>query len=571
MVGEVESKIFECIDNKKSFILDAGAGSGKTWTLIQSLEYLIKNRNAELKRKNQNIICITYTNVAKDEIIERLEHNELIVVSTIHQFLWSFIKRYQKELKKELIEHIEQKINDKNEKLNKVRNKTTKSYQGNLEKKEKYENGLKELKNYNKKINYQEYSSYKNGIISHSDILIFSENLFSKYPLINKIFADCYPIVFIDEYQDTDKKVIKIFLEYLLKEKITIGLFGDKMQNIYDEGIGKIENENLERITKEDNYRCSQSVINLLNKIRNDITQKPSAKNSEIEGSYKFYYKEDSDFNLDSFEENTLRDKYSWNIKDSEFKVLYLTHKLIAKRNNYLKLIELYSEHSNEDYLTKNKNQRGRCAYTDFLFDIENIIDLYKNSKIQELLKKLKDNNDFKLQTLDDKKTLKDILDKLKNERENLTIGEVITLIFDEKLLRKREKMKEFDLNKNKKEFLEKLMKIEYKEFINCYEVQMENTPYSTKHGTKGKEFDNVLVVLEKHKWNKYNFDKYFKNLNNSDMNNDSIYNRTKNLFYVSCSRAKKNLVVLCLDKLGDEAIKNVKSMFGEENFIKLE
>ena len=67
--------------------------------------------------------------------------------------------------------------------------------------------------------------------------------------------------------------------------KILFGFYGDKMQKIYDTGIGEIPlTYNLKRITKSENYRCSVSVVNLLNKIRNDITQIPSGenKNSDI-------------------------------------------------------------------------------------------------------------------------------------------------------------------------------------------------------------------------------------------------------------------------------------------------
>ena len=74
-------QIYQCIDTKESFVLDAGAGSGKTWSLVESLKYIIKNNGENFNRNNQKIVCITYTNVAKNEIIERLENNELVIVS----------------------------------------------------------------------------------------------------------------------------------------------------------------------------------------------------------------------------------------------------------------------------------------------------------------------------------------------------------------------------------------------------------------------------------------------------------------------------------------------------------
>jgi len=97
-------EIFSLIDKKKSFVLEAGAGSGKTWTLIESIKYVLKNKAEELKKNNQKIICITYTNVAADEIKNRIENNSLVSISTIHDFLWNLIKDYQYELKEEIVE-----------------------------------------------------------------------------------------------------------------------------------------------------------------------------------------------------------------------------------------------------------------------------------------------------------------------------------------------------------------------------------------------------------------------------------------------------------------------------------
>lgn len=72
------------VEINKSFVLEAGAGAGKTYTLTQTLNFLIEKLGSILKYRHQRIICITYTNVAKNEIIERIFNNPLISVSTIH-------------------------------------------------------------------------------------------------------------------------------------------------------------------------------------------------------------------------------------------------------------------------------------------------------------------------------------------------------------------------------------------------------------------------------------------------------------------------------------------------------
>ena len=84
-------EICECIDNRESFVLQGGAGSGKTETLKETLKYISK------KYPNKKIACITYTNLAVDEIKERVGEVKY-PISTIHSFLHSFVKNYKKNI-----------------------------------------------------------------------------------------------------------------------------------------------------------------------------------------------------------------------------------------------------------------------------------------------------------------------------------------------------------------------------------------------------------------------------------------------------------------------------------------
>ena len=98
---DIQQKINDCLDNFESFCFDAGAGAGKTYALQKSIEHILKSEGENLKLRNQKILCITYTNAAKDEILARLGKNSSIVVSTIHEFLWGFISVQQELLTQE--------------------------------------------------------------------------------------------------------------------------------------------------------------------------------------------------------------------------------------------------------------------------------------------------------------------------------------------------------------------------------------------------------------------------------------------------------------------------------------
>ncbi|WP_418066779.1 UvrD-helicase domain-containing protein [Sphingomonas endolithica] len=86
-----------CLDRKspRSFVMVAGAGSGKTTSLIKALAHLGETRGADLRRAGQKIACITYTEVAVAEVSGDVGVSPLFHVSTIHSFLWSVIPPVQ--------------------------------------------------------------------------------------------------------------------------------------------------------------------------------------------------------------------------------------------------------------------------------------------------------------------------------------------------------------------------------------------------------------------------------------------------------------------------------------------
>jgi len=106
----VQTLINSCIDKDESLVFNAGAGAGKTYALTESLKYIIKEHGGRLMQHNQKIMCITYTNVATNEIKERLGSSDLVKVSTIHERLWALIKDYQKELVKIHAEKIQEEL-----------------------------------------------------------------------------------------------------------------------------------------------------------------------------------------------------------------------------------------------------------------------------------------------------------------------------------------------------------------------------------------------------------------------------------------------------------------------------
>ena len=277
---EILKNLFSNIDNYQSTLFNAGAGAGKTYALIECLKYIIKKYEKELKIHNRKIICITYTNVAAKEIKERLGNTELIKVSTIHERIWELIKIYQKELVEIHLENIkieikkiEEKIEIKKEYRDKIleikgnfysnENLKSKEYRKKMEqlgipdgllknvnnfkilakniiKVENYKLCIQKIeKNEYKEITYDPlYNSdrlYKMRI-SHDTLLKYGYLIIEKYSLLRKLIIDQYPYIFIDEYQDTDEKIVKIMNLLDIESKrinnpVFIGYFGDYLQN----------------------------------------------------------------------------------------------------------------------------------------------------------------------------------------------------------------------------------------------------------------------------------------------------------------------------------------------------
>ena len=97
----VDEEIYKCLnlDKPKSFFLFAGAGSGKTRSLVEVLKRFRENNIERLKRNSQRVAIITYTNAACDEIKSRLEFDSAFNVSTIHSFSWELINPYTYDIR----------------------------------------------------------------------------------------------------------------------------------------------------------------------------------------------------------------------------------------------------------------------------------------------------------------------------------------------------------------------------------------------------------------------------------------------------------------------------------------
>lgn len=330
-MGEELTQIMQHIHEGHHFLLSGGAGSGKTYTLVQVIKQIITEHPTSL------IACITYTNAAVREIESRVNHDNLHV-STIHDFLWDCISNFQNELRKSLVELVNKEYIKISSNVNLPIN-------------------LDFFADVND-IQYKEYLRVRDGIISHDEVLKLANYMFANYPKLRAVVKGSYPFILIDEYQDTSPLVIETLLDSFDDDgrPYCIGLFGDSMQAIYDDGVGDVDKYKFPggkvyEVKKEQNRRSPQVVINLANKIRlDDLEQHPSEDTNApnmVDGQIKtgravFLYSQE-----DTITVNDVRTYLSinegWDFDDVlKVKELNLTHNLIAEKAGFPTLMEIH-------------------------------------------------------------------------------------------------------------------------------------------------------------------------------------------------------------------------------------
>ena len=561
---EAIEKVYACIDERKNFRVEAGAGAGKTHTLITALKYLIEKRGAELLRRNQHVACITYTNVAVKEIESRTDKHPAIVSSTIHSFCWNLIENYQPFLR----ERIPQ-IDKWPEKIEEAGGISTQKVE--------YELGYRRI-------------DHEFIYLNHNDVLTLAIELL-KEPKFRAFLTVRYPIIFIDEYQDTNQGVAEALKCHFLEteEGPLIGLFGDHWQKIYGDGCGIIEDTNLEIIPQKSNFRSVKAVVDVLNRIRPDLPQE--IVDPDAAGSVAVYHtngwvgkrRSGGHWN-DDLPESTAHEylqvlkerlsKEGWDFSSStNTKVLMLTHNVLAAEQGYSNIAGVFRH--NEAFLKKED------PYIDFLVDtVEPVCKAYESKHFGEMFSVI-GSSSFTIRSHADKVKWVLDMDKLLELRGTASIGDVIDHLKTSKRPRLSEKIerKEKDLEQATPEqidesdslkLLSALRKISYQEIVALTLYVNEHTPFSTKHGVKGAEFDDVLVVLGRG-WNLYDFNKFLEWGGTTVPNGkESTFVRNRNLFYVVCSRARKNLVLLFTQKLSDTAISTLSRWFGDINIHSL-
>ena len=339
------------INTEGPCLVIAGAGSGKTKVLTHKIAYLIHEKDV----KPWNILAITFTNKAANEMKERVadlvgEGAQDIWMGTFHsicvRILRKFIDRIgfdhsfvifdtsdQRTLIKECLKDLQ--IDDKMF--------TDRSVQFEIS---NAKNDMKEPDQYDAMVkgdfrrekiatiyNLYQKRLKDNNAIDFDDIINYTIKIFRENPDVLDYYANKFNYILVDEYQDTNKSQFTL-IRLLASVHGNITVVGDNDQGIYSFRGADISNIlNFEKdfkgtkiIKLEQNYRCTQNILNAANSVikNNEVKYKKKLWTENEEGPLPTFHVADDEYDEGRYiveQINHLRREEYY--KYSDFAILY--------------------------------------------------------------------------------------------------------------------------------------------------------------------------------------------------------------------------------------------------------
>lgn len=585
----VDEEIFKILnpENPGSFFLFAGAGSGKTRTLVSVLDNFKEKYGKNFQIHNKKIAIITYTNAAAEEIAHRLTYAPIFSVSTIHRFAWDLIKSYPVDIKKWLKENLQTEINALEAEQGKSKNLENKTSIARAKKIESKKDRINYLEGIKKFVYNPNGDNITKDSLNHSEVISLAAYFISTKDLFKKIVITKFPIILIDESQDTKKELMDALFELQSsnKDKFSLGLFGDTMQRIYSDGkenLGHALPEDWRKPAKKMNHRSKSRIISLINKIRENVDGQEQWPRLEKTGGVVRLFSvsrtkdkfETEQFVHEKMKKITADEKWSGENKD--VMSLILEHHMAAKRLGFSIFFEnLYKIDSLKTSLLDGSSAAINLFTKIILplyeanekknkFEIANIVKRHStllssksllveadkiallksaNNKVREILELWQDAKQPKLFEI------LEVLNKVKLFPIPTPLNFVLSKYSAEKEVINSEDADDEELSSWKSALEAPFTEIiQYSKYIN------EETNFGTHQGVKGLEFNRVLVVIDdtEARGFMFSYDKLFdiKPLTTTDKKNieegkETGIERTKRLFYVACSRAKESLAIV--------------------------
>ncbi len=346
------------------YLIIAGAGSGKTRTLIYRVAYLIEHGVDP-----QSILLLTFTRKAANEMMSRAsalldERCQNIVGGTFHSYAYQVLRKYahhigyadnfsvmDREDAESLIKMVMNELEfvEKKKTLPKahvIQSIISKSLNTGL--------GLdkviaREYPQFKKTITlvyeiaecYREQKIQK-SLMDFDDLLLFLKKLLQEHPQVGKEISQRHRYIMVDEYQDTNKLQTEI-ITLLAQEHGNLMAVGDDSQSIYSFRGADYKNilafpqmfPDCQVITLEQNYRSTQAILSFSNSVLACAREKFSKTLfSDIPGEKPFYIRPRNEEHEVQFICQTIRQLQEYEVGLDEIAVLFRA----ASHSHYLEI-----------------------------------------------------------------------------------------------------------------------------------------------------------------------------------------------------------------------------------------
>lgn len=603
--ASVDQEIAAClsVDAPKSFFLFAGAGSGKTRSLVTALQHVQKTMSDRLRMKGQRVAVITFTNAASDEIKSRLRFDPLIDVRTIHSFAWSLIEGLNRDIREWLKVDLAKDIAD----LKAEEAKGRKGTKASVTRLSKIESKTRRLQNL-PKIKTFTYSPVGENrgrdALNHAEVLQLTAHFLRTKPAMQSILAGRHPVLLIDESQDTNKHLVDALFvaQASLKGKLVLGLLGDMMQRIYSdgkEGLGTDLPADWARPNKVMNHRCPKRVVKLINKVRSTTDkQHQQTPDEAIEGTVRFFILPGDTANKPQME-SAIRARMAELTGDPKWleprgvKTLTLEHRMAASRLGFLEAFSALYDYDS----WRTSFLEGTLPV--FRFFADQILPLVKarlakdRFAVARIIKThspllsasaLKQSNDTPA-LLAEVETLLTQLENLWDKGADPSLLQVLRSVAEANLLEIPDALvvhgsgaieaaassaadEQEDRQSERELAIQAFLKAPFSQIEPMAEYLAGKAHFDTHQGVKGLEFDRVMVIMDDTEARGFLFK--YDDLFGGKADGDKTVEATKRLFYVTASRAKESLALVAYSSTPDRTKNYVlsKAWFSEDEVV---
>lgn len=606
----------------RNYFLFAGAGSGKTRTLVEVLRCLTGVTAHEkggqlarsLKMYGRSIRVVTYTKNAVSVINGRLGDNNLVSVSTIHSFCWELINGFNDDIREALIALKEAQLAKATAEAEAKPRGITPAKQRALD---EIIDEIEILRATEVFIYHPDRNTYGSGALPHNYVLDATAWLLRNKTTLQSILKDRHPIILIDESQDTMKGVLDSLMLLAKKQEreLTLGLLGDHRQRIYTDGhadLPSIVPENWATPELQMNHRSQRRIVTLINKIwETDLegrTQptKGSAQHPRTEkagGTVRLFLGDTSRSPEDKvlserwcaermFEISGLED---WN--QGQYQLLALEHKLVATRGSFLDVYEamvLLDPHAAAP--SGSGDNKGPSSVQALLNELAHLEDCISNDGIVNefmatevfrrygRLDNIPEEYEERVARTDEILKAVNIFAAACAEPES-TVADVLEPVLCASLFEVDHRLQEAYADKSqtpptpgrgedesKQTRMRRgwcaLFAAPWKQ-LKCYRSYLAGiSELATHQVVKGSEFKHVMVVMDDELAGGFliQYDKIFggmelskRDKENAEAGKETTIDRTLRLLYVTCSRAQESLALVLWSTDPDAAIARIK------------